>query len=81
MGKWRWSTNGTIDAAKASANDIMSYQDVINRAINIDRIPFDALDPTKTYIFELISPITQVVIKYPTTKLIHIGTRSNKTMQ
>ena len=37
--------------------------------------------PNKTYIFELVSPITQVVIKYPTTRLIHIGTRSNKTMQ
>ena len=80
-GKWRWSTNGTIDAADASANDSLTYQDVINQAVNIDRISFEALDQTKTYIFELVSPVTQVVIKYPMTKLIHIGTRSNKTMQ
>ena len=80
-GTWRWSTNGSINATDASASDVMSYQDVINLAENVSRIPYEALNSNKTYIFELISPITQVVIRYPATRLIHIGTRSNKTMQ
>ena len=37
------------------------------------------LDKYLTYIFELVSPETQVVIKYSNACLYHIGTRNNIT--
>jgi hypothetical protein len=42
-------------------------------------VDFDKLDQDYTYMFELVSPWTQVVVKYPMPHLYHIGTRSNIT--
>ena len=78
--KWHFSTNGTIDAAKAQvANHNMSFMDVIKLAINYKDINFNSLDPNYTYVLELVSPLTQIVINYPVTKLYHTGTRNNIT--
>ena len=80
-GHWQFSTNGTIRAEQApiEGTPALSFADVIRRADNYAAIPFDALDPTLTYVFELISPDTRVLIKYDRTTLYHIGTRSNVT--
>lgn len=79
MGGWQFSTNGMIDARDALVNEEtrLTFDDVIQMADNYKDIPFDALDRSLTYIFELVSPLTQVVIPYPETHLYHIGTRSN----
>ena len=79
--KWQFSTNGIIRAENAPIESLgaLSYMSVIRTADNFDDIDFDALDKDTTYIFELVSPQTQVVIKYDTASLYHIGTRNNKT--
>lgn len=80
-GIWQFSTNGTIRAERAAIDTYpgVRFGDIIKRADNFSDIPFDSLDKTKTYIFELVSPETRVVIDYGTTTLYHIGTRSNVT--
>lgn len=81
--KWQFSTNGMIRAENAGIHtcQTITYDSIIRRADNFDCIPFADLDKSCTYIFELVSPQTQVVIPYETTSLYHIGTRSNLTGQ
>ena len=79
--KWNWSTNGSIYAKDAKVNTIHTFQDLILRANNYKNIKFDKLNKNYTYIFELVSPENQVVIKYKDYKLYHLGTRDNTTGQ
>ncbi|MGN0298807.1 MAG: RNA ligase [Lachnospiraceae bacterium] len=78
---WQFSTNGTIRAKEAlvGENGKNNFGDVIRMAVNYADIPFSELDQDKTYIFELVSPITQIVVPYEVTMLYHIGTRHNIT--
>ena len=80
-GKWVFATSSTCDAREAQVagyNDI-TYQDVIARADNYGKIPFDDLYKGRTYLFELVSPLTQVVIKYDRTALYYLTARDNTT--
>jgi len=80
QGWWQWATNSCIDANNANVqNSDKTYLDIIKSAANYKDIPFDSLDKNLTYIFELVSPQTQVVVKYPCAMLYHIGTRNNHT--
>ncbi len=78
---WQFSTNGVIRAERADIEGVVgfNYGTVIRRAENYGDIPFDRLDKDSTYIFELVSPETRVLIKYDRTALYHIGTRHNLT--
>lgn len=78
---WVWSTNGTINAADATASGVKNFLELIKSAVNYKDIDFSKLNKDWTYMFELVSPYNQIVIKYPVTKLYHIGTRSNSTGQ
>jgi len=81
-GMWRVSTSGNINAGDAIVgSDGSSYLDVFEDARGKAKLNYDALDPQYTYLFELVSPKTQVVIPYMETKLYHIGTRNNSTLQ
>ena len=66
-GEWHLSTNGNIDAFKAPVSDLgYSYGDVFNRALGQDFCLLGLwLDPEYTYMFELTSPDTQLVVPYP----------------
>lgn len=77
--KWIFSTNAMIYADKATANAMTNetFMDIIKRADNYCFIPFEKLDKDNTYIFELTSPETQVVVRYDKPHLHHIGTRNN----
>ena len=79
--KWQFSTNGMINADNATADSFstITYGNIIRQAVNYNDIPFSTLDKTNTYIFELVSPQTRVVVKYDETALYHLGTRSNIT--
>lgn len=79
--KWQFSTNGMINADNATADSFstITYGNIIRQAVNYNDIPFSKLDKTNTYIFELVSPQTRVVVKYDETALYHLGTRSNVT--
>lgn len=82
-GKWVFATNSTITAEGVEVKGYpgVTYADLVRRADNYGDIPFERLDPAATYIFELVSPMTQVVISYPFTRLFHLGTRDNVTGQ
>ena len=82
-GDWQFSTNGTIRAENANVDGYVGavYADVIRVADNYGDIPFEKLDKNSTYIFELVSPETRVVVKYEKASLYHLGTRNNLTGQ
>lgn len=80
-GKWQFSTNGTINADTALANQMTqeTFLDVIRKADNYNEIVLRLSNLSKdyTFIFELVSPETQVIVKYPKPHLYHIGTKIN----
>lgn len=81
MGRWQFSTNGVIRAEKAPIDGMvgLSYGDIIMQADNVKDIPFADLNKDYTYIFELVSPMTRIVVKYERASLYHLGTRNNLT--
>ncbi len=81
LDNWQFSTNGTIRAENANVSgfDNLYYSQVIRNAENISSIHFDSLNKDYTYVFELVSPQTQVVVCYEKTLLYHLGTRNNLT--
>ena len=78
-GRWQWSTNSVIDAANAPVRLGISFLDLIRQTTNYDAVALPTLWKHLTYIFELVGPQNQVVVKYPRTHLVHIGTRNNRT--
>lgn len=79
-GQWRIATNGCIDAFKAYVDDTdLTFGDVFTKATKNSNFEWQKLNPVNTYIFELVSPQTRVVINYTYTGLYHIGTRNNLT--
>ena len=80
-GTWQYATNSCINAADSRIALIpkLSFLDVITQADNFRIINTENLNPEYTYIFELVSPLTQVVVRYETTHLYHTGTRNNLT--
>lgn len=82
-GEWQFSTNAMISAKDALANSLTGkmFYDLILFADNFGNLKYaiPALNKEYTFIFELVCPETQVVIKYHTTHLYHIGTRNNQT--
>lgn len=88
-GEWRVSTNGTIDAYKSKIYEDLSdiecpyttygeLWDIAKKKTNLD---YDKLDKNCTYMFELVGPYNKVVVDYKETKIYHIGTRDNTTLQ
>ncbi len=80
-GAWQFSTNGMIDADYAEIEGLSgrNFGEIIREADNYGNIPFDSLRRDTTYIFELVSPQTKVIVEYGKTTLYHIGTRNNLT--
>ena len=81
--KWRIATNGTIDAFKAEATAKKTYGDLFIEALNGRKYAkklYEILDKDYTYMFELVSPETQLVVNYPKTKLYYLGRRNIFTM-
>ena len=85
------STNGTIDANKAKISskvvgcNFKSYGELVhfclNKVYEKFGIDFKIFKENYTYIMELVSPWTRVVIPYKETKLYLIGIRNNTTFQ
>ena len=84
------STNGCIDASKASITQTFackygSYRDLILAAEPIKDLSNDELlslfKEGYTYMFELTSPYNKVVIPYEGIRLSFIGVRDNKSLQ
>lgn len=80
------STNGTIDANKASIADqigcdFKSFGDLIKFVLNQKNVSIDDFEEGWTYMFELISPFTKIVIPYKETDMYYLGRRNNETFQ
>lgn len=67
-GKWHLSTNGTIDAFKAPINELSyTFGEMFEHILKIDISSFAKqcdLNPNFTYLFEMVSPETRIVIPY-----------------
>ena len=88
-GEWHWSTNGTIDARKAVANDALgiTFYDLILRALEknnrylgefYDEVESVHGARSKTFMFEVVSPVSRVVIPYENYDIFYLGVRSNE---
>ena len=62
-----------------AADPYLYYGQLFDAASNRLDLHLDALDTNYTYIFELTSPYSKVIIDYPDTTIWHIGTRDNRT--
>lgn len=89
-GKWRVSTNNTIDAYKCPLGLVdfakldcpyETFGDLFNVAKEAANIDFERLDKRNTYMFELVSPYNKVVVSYNDVAIYHIGTRNNETLE
>ena len=82
--EWRVSTNGTIDARKATlGNSVCKFEnfgELFVEACRINNFTFDGLDKGYTYMFELVSPHNKIIVHYGDIDIYHIGTRNNKTL-
>lgn len=78
---WHVSTSGNIDAEDAPINtgEYKSYRDIFNLAW--DDNFFDMLSKDCTYMFELVSPFTKLVVPYKETKLYLLAIRNNITLE
>lgn len=78
---WKMSTMSTIDADKADINGTgVTFGSIMRRLGFTDKHGIgNDLDLNYTYMFELVSPYNQVVIRYDKPQLYHIGTRNKWT--
>ena len=79
--KWCIATNATVDANEALAGSSeRSFGELFYEAAENQHLDWNLLDKNCTYMFELTSPESRVVIDYGNTpKIWHIGTRNNIT--
>jgi hypothetical protein len=81
-GVWHISTNNTIDAGSARTdNNEDTFMNIFHEAWAHTGKQFSELNPDYTYMFELVSPQTRVVVPYTETKLYHTGTRDKNRLQ
>lgn len=82
---WHISTNGMINAYQACYSDIevCNFGNLFEEALKNNNLSFEDLTknltPGCTYMFELVSPKTRVVIPYEKTDLYYLGCRDNFT--
>ena len=79
---WQFSTNRCFSVWEARIyNSTKTFGDLLKECSNFDELihKMKNLNKDLTYIFEVVSPENQIVIKYNESKLYHIGTRNNIT--
>lgn len=80
------STNGTIDAGKAPVAEQLgcpysTFKDIVVDVLNKKGVHAELFAEGFTYMFELVSPWTRVVIPYPKADLYFLGYRDNTTLE
>ena len=90
-GCWHLSTNANIDAANATIGDVRRdnfaqvFWEVIKKHLRVHEADivdwFNTLNIEYTYIFELVSPYTRVVIPYEKAEVYFLGARNNISNQ
>lgn len=79
---WHISTNGTINAFHTEIIPSCNYDTYGYLALDAfkkQNLNFDKLNIDYTYMFELVSPYTRIVVPYDKIDIYHLGTRSNIT--
>lgn len=78
---WHVSTSGNIDAEDAPINvgDINNYRQLFDIAWG--DLDFNILNPECTYMFELVSPYTRLIVPYKETRLYLLAIRNNITLE
>ena len=86
-GSWHIATNGTINAYncivyKEDKETNKTYGSIFNFALrgHLNQF-FESLDKDYTYMFELVSPYTKLVVEYPDTALYYLSRRNIHTME
>lgn len=83
IGIWIWSSNSCIHAVNAKFPNGFTLADIILKcpqfSIVRQYMESNILVTDFTYIFELVSPYNQIVVRYTESTLYHIGTRNNIT--
>ena len=81
MTGWHVSTSGNIDAEDAPINisNINNYRELFNIAWG--DLDLNILDKKNTYMFELVSPYTRIIVPYNETKLYLLAIRNNETLK
>lgn len=84
---WHIATNGTINAYncivyKEDKETNKTYGSIFNFALrgHLNQF-FESLDKDYTYMFELVSPYTRLVVDYPDTALYYLSRRNIHTME
>ena len=88
---WVVSTNGVIDAFNVKCTSISetytdaapdtTFGDLFMEAYSKYYLNFYNLNEDYVYMFELVSPYTQIVVKYSEVNIYHLGTRNNETQK
>lgn len=80
---WHISTNNCINAFESNiGNDLCSFKTFGDMFLNNFKYmenPSSVLNKDYTYMFEMVSPYTKVVVNYSDIDIYHIGTRNNIT--
>lgn len=87
--EWHISTSGTTDARNAPLAetalimDNCKFSNYAELFVSVfpQKLFYDTLQTNKTYMFEIVSPFNRVVIPYSETKIYHVGTRNNDTLE
>ena len=82
--RWHLSTNGSIDAYKTTFDDRdNTFGELFETALLYNGITLTELtkdlDRNYTYMFELVSPLSRIVIPYETTDIYYLGCRNKWT--
>jgi T4 RnlA family RNA ligase len=78
-GKWRVSTNNSINAFETPTNSIFykTFGELFTQAFNLSIM--DNEDTAYTYMFELCSPYNRVVVPFDEITVFYLGRRENET--
>ncbi len=80
---WHISTNNCINACESDiGNNLCPFKTFGDMFLNNFKYmgnPSGVLNKDYTYMFEMVSPYTKVVVDYPDINIYHIGTRDNIT--
>ena len=77
---WRISTSGCLNASRANVGDLgVNFKDLFMEVFDIEL--FNRLEKHYCYTFELVSPLTKVVVPYEKTDIYFIGVRDMRTLE
>ena len=79
---WHISTRSTFDAIDASIRDTgKTFDGVIREALYAQNIDINTFDKECTYVFEVVSPETRVIVKYDKPEIYFLMCRNNTTYE